>query len=102
MDNVSNIVSNFLDEFEEYRKNRTTIYHIACQIMDTHKKELWEKTLRTRLKRYLKKSKEATIREMVETFLKKYPEYRNDPGKVSQLTAIHITKREKNNSNTVR
>jgi len=95
MDNVSNIVTNFLDEFEEYKENQTTIYHIACQIMDTHKQELWEKTLRTRLKRYMKKSKKVAIRDIIENFLKKYPEYRRDPAKVYQLTAIYITKRDK-------
>jgi hypothetical protein len=93
MDNVSNIVSDFLNEYEEYRGNRTTIYHIACQVMQTHKQELWEKTLRTRLKRYIQKNKDASLRELIEGFVKKYPEYKKDPGKVYQLTAIYIAKR---------
>jgi len=92
MDNVSKIVTDFLDEFEEYKENRTTIYHIACQIMDTHKKELWEKTLRTRLKRHLTKTKKIAMRDIIESFLKQYPEYKKNPSKVYQLTAIHLSK----------
>jgi len=94
MDNVSNIVKDFLNEFEEYRGKRTMIYHIACQIMQTHKKELWEKTLKTRLKRYTERAEEKQLRPIISGFLKKFPEYRKDPEKVYQLTAIYI-EREK-------
>lgn len=92
MGNVSNIVTDFLNEFEEYRGSRTTIYHIACQIMETHKQELWEKTLRTRLKIHLKKSKKKSLRDIIDAFLKRYPEYQKDPEKVYQLTAMYIEK----------
>jgi hypothetical protein len=90
MDNVSNIVTDFLNEFEEYHGNRTMIYHIACQIMETHKRELWEKTLKTRLKLFLEKTDERALRNIIERFLTKYPEYRKDPEKVYQLTALYI------------
>ena len=92
MDNVSNIVTDFLNEFEEYQGNRTMIYHIACQIMETHRRELWEKTLKTRLKLFLEKTDEKALREIIEKFLKKYPEYRKDPEKVYQLSALYIDK----------
>lgn len=92
-DNVSNIVADFLNEFEEYMGLRTTIYHIACQIMETHKKELWEKTLKTRLKLFVKKTDQTINRNIIEAFLTKYPEYRKDPEKVYQLTAIYIEKK---------
>jgi hypothetical protein len=94
MDNVSNIVNDFLNEFEEYKGHRTTIYHIACQIMQTHKQELWEKTLRTRLHIFLEKTNKTAMRDIIESFLEKYPEYRKDPEKVYQFTAIHIDKRQ--------
>ena len=95
MDNVSTIVTDFLEEFEEYRGNRSMIYHIACQVMQTHKKELWEKTLRTRLKRYMDRSSEKQLRPIIKGFLEKFPEYRKDPEKVYQLTVIYIAKEKK-------
>jgi hypothetical protein len=94
MHNVSKIVEDFLREYEEYQGNQSTIYHIACQIMQTHKQELWEKTLRTRLKLYLQKTTKQALREIVESFLKKYPEYRKNPDKVYQLAAIYIEQKK--------
>ena len=90
MDNVSNIVTDFLNEFEEYHGNRTMIYHIACQIMETHRRELWEKTLKTRLKLFLEKTGKKALRTIIEQFLTKYPEYRKDPEKVYQLAVLYI------------
>jgi len=90
MDNVSKIVVDFLKEYDEYKANRTTIYHIACQIMHTHKQELWEKTLRTRLKRFLSKTDKESLREIIDAFLKQFPEYRKDPEQVYQLTVHYI------------
>jgi len=87
MDNVSHIVQEFLKENKQYCKHRNTIYHLACQIMDTHKRELWEKTLRTRLKRFMKKTKKDTIKDIIELFMQKYPEYRKDPERVYEITA---------------
>jgi hypothetical protein len=95
MDNVSNIVTDFLNEFEEYQGNRNMIYHIACQIMETHRKELWEKTLKTRLRLFLEKSEEKALREIIEQFIIKYPEYRKDPEKVYQLTALYINRQSR-------
>lgn len=94
MNNVSAVVEDFINEFEEYAGNRTMIYHIACQVIQTHKQELWEKTLRTRLKRHMEKAKDESMRDIIDGFMKKYPDYRNDPGKVYQLTAIYIEKRQ--------
>ena len=92
MDNVSRIVEDFLNEYEEYKGNRSTIYHIACQIMQTHKQELWEKTLRIRLTRYLKKTKKESMRDIINDFLRKFPEYRKDPEKVYQIIASYLKK----------
>ena len=93
MDNVSRIVEDFINEYDEYKDNRTTIYHIACQIMHTHKQELWEKTLRTRLKRFLVKTDKESLRDIIDAFLKKFPEYRKDPAKVYQLIVNYIEKK---------
>ncbi len=90
MDNVSRIVEEFLKENRQYCKDRNAIYHLACQIMDTHKRELWEKTLRTRLKRFLKRTDDETIKEIIESFMQKYPEYRKDPERVYEITAHMI------------
>jgi hypothetical protein len=87
MDNVSRIVEEFLNENRKYCKDRNAIYHLACQIMDTHKRELWEKTLHTRLKRFLKQTDKEIIRDIIESFMQKYPEYRKDPGRVYEITA---------------
>lgn len=97
MGNVSNIVTLFLQEYEEYKASRTTIYHIACQIMETHKKELWEKTLRTRLKRHITKTKKKALRDIIDSFVKKFPEYQKDPAKVYQLAATYLSKKDTDN-----
>lgn len=90
MDNVSRIVEEFLQNNQQYCKQRNTVYHIACQIMETHKRELWEKTLRTRLHRLLQKNKNKNIRELLDIFVKKYPEYRKDPERVYGIAAHMI------------
>jgi hypothetical protein len=92
MDNVSSIVEEFIEENSQYSKYRNAIYHIACQIMETHKKELWEKTLRTRLHRFLKQTNKTTIRDIIEEFMKRYPEYRKNPERVYEIAVHQISK----------
>jgi hypothetical protein len=87
MDNVSQIVEKFIYENPQYRKDRNAVYHIACQIMETHKRELWEKTLRTRLNRFLSKTDKTTIREIINEFMTKFPEYRKNPERVYEIAA---------------
>ena len=41
--NVKRIVTGFIEKHPEYRVKRNEIYHIACQILETHKKESTEK-----------------------------------------------------------
>lgn len=96
MDNVSLIVEQFLEENPQYSNDRNAVYHIACQIMETHKKELWEKTLRTRLSRYLEQTDKKTIREIIDEFMKRFPEYRKNPERVYEITAWQIEKRNQN------
>jgi len=90
MDNVSRIVEEFLKENQQYCKHRNAIYHIACQIMETHKNELWEKTLRTRLKRFLKQTDKETIRDILDEFMERFPEYRKNPERVYEIAAYLI------------
>ena len=65
--------------------------------METHKEELWEKTLDTRLKIFIKKRIHYNIREIIEKFVKKYPEYKKNPAKVYPLAAQMIEKYNKKN-----
>ena len=94
MDNVSSIVEEFIKENQRFGKNRNAVYHVACQIMETHKKELWEKTLRERLKRVLEHTDKKAIRDIIEEFVKKYPEYRKDPERVYEIVAHQIENRQ--------
>ena len=94
--NVKNLVEKFIDLHPSYNEYRNEIYHIACQIMETHKIELWENTLEIRLKKFIKKSSNKSIREIIDQFIEKYPEYKKDPGKVYPLAAQMIDKYSKN------
>jgi hypothetical protein len=93
--NVQSIVEKFITLHPNYEEYRNEIYHIACQIMETHKLELWEATLEQRLKLFISKNSKISIREMIDKFIEKYPEYKKDPGKVYQLAAQMIEKYSK-------
>jgi hypothetical protein len=90
--NVKNIVEKFIDKNPNYEQYRNEIYRISCQIMETHKKELWEKTLEIRLKKYITKNINLPIREIIDNFVEKFPEYKKDPGRVYPLAAKMIEK----------
>ncbi len=87
MDNVSTIVEEFINENPQYCNYRNSIYHVSCQIMETHKHELWEKTLKTRLNRFVKKSEKKTIRDIIDGFMKQFPEYKKNPERVYEMAA---------------
>ena len=94
--NVQTIVEKFIDVHPNYEIYRNEIYHIACQIMETHKKELWEKTLELRLKKYVLKNSNYSMKEIMDNFMEKFPEYNKDPGRVYPLAAQMIEKYSKN------
>ena len=94
--NVQTIVEKFIDVHPNYEIYRNEIYHIACQIMETHKKELWEKTLELRLKKYVLKNSNYSMKEIMDNFMEKFPEYKKDPGRVYPLAALMIEKYSKN------
>ena len=93
--NVSSVVEEFISKHEKYSRKRNTVYHIACQIMETHEKELWEKNLETRLKRFIKANPSLSLQEIVMKFIEKFPEYRNEPQTVYQIAAPIISKKDR-------
>ena len=60
--------------------------------MQTHKIELWEKTLYIRLKKFIYKNEKKHVREIIENFVRKYPEYKNDPEKVYHVVVQILEK----------
>jgi hypothetical protein len=94
--NVQTIVEKFIDLHPNYEIYRNEIYHISCQIMETHKKELWEKTLNLRLKKFISKNPKKPVRNIIDNFVEKFPEYRKDPGRIYPIAASIIEKYSKN------
>jgi hypothetical protein len=74
--NVKKIVTDFLDFYPEYEKHRNEIYHTTCQILETHREEAIEKEIFKKLNTFIKRKKKATVDEIVESFVKKYPKYK--------------------------
>ncbi len=94
--NVQNIVEKFINLYPNYKNSRNEIYRISCQIMETHKKELWENTLEVRLKKFISINSKIPMREIIDKFIDKFPEYKKDPGRVYPLAAQIIEKYSKN------
>ena len=94
--NVQKIVEKFIDLHPNYKENRNEIYHISCQIMETHKQELWEKTLEIRLKKFISKNPKNSMREVIDKFVEKFPEYKKYPGRIYSLSAQIFEKYSKN------
>ena len=82
--NVKRIVEEFIEQYPGYKKHRNEIYHISCQIMETHKEEAWEKALDDKLKSFIKRRKGKNVDEILESFLKKYPKYKKYRGEIYQ------------------
>ena len=82
--NVQIVVNKFIDKYPEYGSDRNEIYHIACQILETHKEELWEHDLDKNLKKFIKKTKLTSVDDILKAFLKKNKKYRNDPSRIYQ------------------
>lgn len=74
--NVKKIVADFIYMYPEYEKNRTEIYHTTCQILETHKEEAIEKEIYNKLFTFVKRKKRATVDEIVELFVSKYPKFK--------------------------
>ncbi len=87
--NVKKIVEDFIELHPRYTNKRSEIYHICCQIMETHKEEAWEKELLKILKPFVNRRKQETVDSLLEEFLAKYPNYKKYRGetyeKICQL-----------------
>jgi len=84
--NVKKIIEDFIDMHSEYKNKRSEIYHIACQIMETHREEAWEDALIKKLKAFIKRRKKMNVDEILEAFIKKYPTYKKYRAKIYQKT----------------
>ena len=89
--NVKELVEEFIETHPEYSRHRNEIYHTTCQILETHKKEAIEKELSDKLNKFIKKKKKATVDNIVESFIKKYPNYAKYRGEIYVLTAQIMT-----------
>jgi len=84
--NVKKIVTDFIEKYPEYRNHRSDIYHTTCQILETHNKELLDEDLSKKLKKLIKEKKQATVDEIIEDFVKKYPKYRSNRSEIYEKT----------------
>lgn len=94
--NVRKIVEDFIEENENYRNNRNQIYHLACQILITHKEEIFEKEITAKLSAFIKKSKEKNVDNILEKFIRKYPNYKKYRATVYKKACLILEKRIKN------
>lgn len=93
--NVRKIVEDFIEENENYRNNRNQIYHLACQILTTHKEEIFEKELTAKLSAFIKKSKEKNVDNILEKFIRKYPDYKKYRETVYKKACLILEKMNK-------
>ncbi len=80
--NVKRIVEDFIELHPGYANKRSEIYHISCQIMETHKEEAWEDMLLEKLKPFVNRRKQKTVDNLLEEFLTKYPHYKKYRGEI--------------------
>lgn len=97
--NVKRIVEDFIDIHSEYKNKRSEIYHIACQIMETHREEAWEDALTKKLKTFIKRRKKMNVDDILEAFIKKYPTYKKYRGEIYKKTCQLKGVPEDNNEN---
>lgn len=91
--NVQVICNEFLEKYPQYCNERNEVYHIACQILETHKEELWEHELDNDLRKFMKSSKLTSVDDILSAFVKKNQKYKSEPAKIySQICAILGTK----------
>jgi hypothetical protein len=74
--NVKKIVTNFIKQYPKYGSHRSEIYHTTCQILETHKEEVWEGELTDKLEKFVKRRKKMNVNDLLEAFLKKFPTYK--------------------------
>jgi len=91
--NVKKIVTDFIEQHKEYDRHRSEIYHITCQIMETHKEEAWDEELTGKLEKFIKRRKKMNVDGLLESFIKKYPTYKKYKGKIyEKICQIKVDK----------
>jgi len=85
--NVKRIVTDFLYHHPEHEVHRNEIYHITCQVLETHREEKIEKDLSDKLTKFIKRKKRANVDEIVKLFVKKFPKYKRYRSEIYVLTA---------------
>ncbi|MBN2604058.1 MAG: hypothetical protein JXA91_08010 [Candidatus Thermoplasmatota archaeon] len=93
--NVRKIVEDFIKENEKYRNHRNQIYHLTCQILTTHKEEVFEKELTAKLSAFIKKSKEKNVDYILKKFIRKHPNYKKYRATVYKKTCLILEKMNK-------
>jgi hypothetical protein len=84
--NVKRIVEAFIASFPQYRNYRHKIYHITCQIMQTHQEEAFEEELTKHLETFLKQKKKLHVDDIVELFVENYPKYKQHRSEIYEKT----------------
>ncbi len=84
--NVKDIVLSFIKQNPEYNKHRNEIYHLACQILDTHREEEIQSKIDNTLKKFINKSRGDNVGEIIENFLEKYPEFKSHRDEIYHKT----------------
>jgi len=74
--NVKKIIADFLKQNPKFEKYRNKIYHITCQILETHKEEEWDETLNNKLNKFIDKNKEKNVDDLLKEFINNHPEYK--------------------------
>jgi len=74
--NVKKIMTDFLNQHPEFEKYRHKIYHITCQILETHREEEWSGILTEKIKKFVIKNKDMNVEDLLIDFIKKYPSYK--------------------------
>jgi len=80
--NVKKIVTDFIEDNSKYSTNRNEIYHIACQILETHHEEKIEKEITNKLEKIIKRKKKANVDEIVDSFIEKFPKFKKYRGEI--------------------
>jgi len=91
--NVKLLVEEFIEAHPNYRRHRNEIYHIACQILETHNEEAIETSVENSLKIFFNKNKKKNVDDILKEFVNKYPKYKKYSAdiyqKICQLKGQH-------------
>ena len=84
--NVKIIISEFMEQYPEYNKHRSKIYHTTCQILETHQKEVLDKDIADKLNQIINNNKKLNVDQIVEKFIENYKKYEKYRSKIYEKT----------------